>query len=135
VTIARLAAEITAAPRPWIARAHQDALAVGQRAAERGRGEEADADQEDLAAGEEVGGAPGQHQEAGEGQRVGVDDPLQAGVGEAERGVDVRQRDVDDRDVEDHHELRQTDGEEEGVLLKSLHSSMITVPQSTTIVV
>ena len=89
VTIARLAAEITAAPKPWIARAPiRTRLAVGERAAERGDGEEADADQEDLAAGEEVGGAAGQHQEAGEGERVGVDDPLQAGVGEAERGVD-----------------------------------------------
>jgi hypothetical protein len=73
--------------------------------------------------------------ENSEGERVGVDDPLQAGVGEAERGVDARQRDVDDRDVEDHHELREADGEEEGVFLDPLHSSMITVPQSSMIVV
>ena len=115
--------------------ADQDALAVGERAAERGGGEEADADQEDLAAGEEVGGAPGQHQEAGEGERVGVDHPLQAGVGEAERLVDLRQRDVDDRDVEDDHELREADGQQQGVFLEALHSSMVTVPQSSMIVV
>jgi hypothetical protein len=34
-----------------------------------------------------------------------VDDPLQFGLFEVERGVDRGQRNVDDGDVEHHHEL------------------------------
>ena len=37
---------------------------------------------------EVVGRAPAEHQEAGERDRVGVDDPLQAGRGEAEARLD-----------------------------------------------
>ena len=55
---------------------------------------------------EVVGGAAAEHQEAGERDRVGVDDPLQVGRGEAEARLDRGQRDVDDAQVEDDHELR-----------------------------
>ena len=62
--------------------ADQQALAVGDGADQRGDGEEADADEEDPAPRQQVAGAAAEHQEAGEGERVGVDDPLQAGVRE-----------------------------------------------------
>ena len=64
---------------------------------------------------EQVGGAAAEQEEAGEGQRVRVDDPLQAGGREAEVVADRRQGDVDDRDVEDHHELREADDEQQQV--------------------
>src|SRR5581483_6618674 len=53
-----------------------------------------------------VGGAAADHQEPGEGDRVRVDDPLQVDRREAETRLDRRQRDVDDAQVEDDHELR-----------------------------
>ena len=61
---------------------------------------------------DQVGHAPAQQQEAAEHQRVAVDDPLQRGVGEAEVGLDRRQRDVHDGGVEDDHELREADDDE-----------------------
>ena len=64
------------------------------------------ASDEHPALAEVVGGAPAEHQEAGERDRVGVDDPLQLGRGEAEARLDRGQRDVDDAQVEDDHELR-----------------------------
>ncbi len=99
---------MTAAPRPWIAAgADQQRLAVGERAAQRGERRRGRRRRGRRCAGaEQVAGAAAEHQEAGEGEGVGVDDPLQAGLGEAERVVDRGQRDVDDRDVEDHHQLR-----------------------------
>ena len=60
VTIARLAAEMTAAPKPWIARAPiRTPWPSASAQPSEASGEEADADEEDLAAGEEVGGAAG----------------------------------------------------------------------------
>jgi len=50
-----------------------------------------------------------EQQQAAEGEGVGVDDPGQAGVAEAEVGLDVRQRDVDDGAVEHDHQLRAAD--------------------------
>ena len=50
--------------------------------------------------------AAAEHQESGERDRVRVDDPLQVVRGEAEADLDRRQRDVDDAQVEDDHELR-----------------------------
>ena len=67
--------------------------------------EQDDAGDEDPASAEDVTGAAAEQQQAAEGERVGVDDPLQAGAGEAERVLDVRERDVDDGRVEHHHEL------------------------------
>ncbi len=55
---------------------------------------------------EHVGAAAGQHQEAREHDRVRVDHPLELRGGEAQAGLDRGQGDVDDRQVEDHHELR-----------------------------
>jgi hypothetical protein len=47
-----------------------------------------------------------EHQEAREDNRICVDDPLQVDRGETEAGLDRGQRDVDDGQIEDHHELR-----------------------------
>ena len=71
------------------------------------------ADEEDLLAPGEVAGAAAEEEEAAEDQRVGVDDPLQVRVRHVEVLLDRRQRDVDDRRVEDDHELRQADEDED----------------------
>ncbi len=52
---------------------------------------------------------PPEKEEAGEGQRVGVDDPLQARRAEVQVALNGRQGDVDDRRVQDHHELADAD--------------------------
>ena len=89
------------------ARGGQHALARRQAAGQRGGREEQQPGHEHAPAAEQVGGAAAEEQEAGEGQRVGVDHPLQVDGREAEVVADRRQRDVDDRDVEDDHELRE----------------------------
>src|SRR6185312_17084486 len=88
------------------------ATRVGQRAGERGEREQGGPGEEHAAAPEQVGGAPTEHEEAGEGEGVGVDDPLEAGRGEAQPAADLGQGDVDDRDVEDDHELREAHDEQ-----------------------
>ena len=70
------------------------------------------AGQEDPLAPDQVAGAPAEQQEAAEHQRVAVDHPLQVGGREAEVALDRGQRDVDDRRVEDDHELREADEHE-----------------------
>src|SRR5215469_10151926 len=49
---------------------------------------------------------PAMKQQPAEGQRVGIDDPFQVRPREVQRVPDVRQRDVNDRRIEDDHELR-----------------------------
>ena len=98
------------------ARGDQQIARVRERACERGQREHRGADEEHAPAAEQVGRAAAEHQEAGERQRVGVDHPLQAGGREMQPGAHRRQRDVDDRDVEDDHELREADDEQERVL-------------------
>ena len=77
------------------------------------RGEEDDAGEEDVLAPGEVAGSAAEQEEAAEDQGVGVDDPLQARVRHVEVRLDRRQCDVDDRRVEDDHELRQADEDED----------------------
>src|SRR5439155_3031832 len=60
---------------------------------------------EDALLAEQVRGAPAEEKEAGEGDRVGVDDPGQVLLAEVERRANRRQRDVHDGNVEDDHEL------------------------------
>jgi len=50
-----------------------------------------------------------QEEHAAEEDRVGGHDPLQALLAEVQVGLDRRQRDVHDRDIEDDHELRGDD--------------------------
>ena len=89
------------------ARDDERGLVGRQAAGQRGEREQQHPGHEDAPAPEQVGRAAAQQQEAREGQRVGVDHPLQVDGGEAQILADRRERDVHDRDVEDDHELRQ----------------------------
>ena len=108
VMIASELAAISAPPKPWNrARDDQRVLVRREPAGERGDARTAtSASDERPALPEVVGCAAAEHQEAGERDRVGVDDPLQVRRREAEARLDRRQRDVDDAQVEDDHELR-----------------------------
>ena len=95
-------------------RAEDDQRLLGPRdaAQERADGEEAEPGDEDTTTPEHVAEAAAEQEEAAEEDRVGADDPLQAGLGEVQVRLDRGQRDVDDRDVEHHHELRRHDDRE-----------------------
>ena len=84
-------------------------------ARERGDREQRNAGEEHPPAAEQIGGAGSEQHETSERDRVGVDDPLQAGRREMQAVAHLRQRDVDDCDIEDDHELRQADHEQECV--------------------
>ena len=87
----------------------QHGLRVRDPVEQAGEREEREPGQEQAPAAEEIGGAPAEEEESGEGQRIGVDHPLQAARREAEVVADRRQGDVDHRDVEDDHELAEAD--------------------------
>ena len=107
VTIESAAGERIAAPRPCTARAAISAPGgLGEAAGERGEREQDQAADEHAPAPEQVGEPAAEQQEAAEGEHVGVDDPGEVVLGEVERVADRRQRDVDDRGVEDDDELR-----------------------------
>ena len=75
----------TAPPRPWT-RAGDDRAGPGpgeSPPASEASANSSEAGDEHPALAEQVGGAAAQQQEAGEGQRVGVDDPLQVDGREA----------------------------------------------------
>ena len=78
----------------------------------RGEREEADAGDEDPLAAEQVAERAGVQRAAGEQQGVGVDHPLEVGEGGMEVPLDARQRDIDDRDVEEEHEDGDADDDE-----------------------
>ncbi|MFN8147083.1 MAG: hypothetical protein U0R76_06395 [Candidatus Nanopelagicales bacterium] len=86
---------------------------VGRDAAERGRRREAEqADDEGALAAGVVGDAAAEQEQAAEGERVGGDHPLLVGVADAEVGLGGRERQVDDRGVEDRHERGHADDEQ-----------------------
>ncbi len=95
--------------------ADQQAPGAGQGACQRGHGEQGGASDEDSPAPEQVGGACPEHHEAGERERVRVHDPLQARGREVQGVPHVGQRHIDDGDVEDDHELREADHEQQCV--------------------
>ena len=104
---------ISAAPRPWTARTATSQPSVGARPISAlEETEDHDADQEDLAAAEDVAEAAAGDQQDGEGERVGVDRPLQRGQARRRSALDRRQRDVHDGVVEHHHEQREAHGRE-----------------------
>ena len=114
VMIASAAGEMNAAPSPWSAR---QAISIPELCA---RPSSSDAtvkttrpNEEQPLAPEQVAGAAAEQQEAAEDERVGVDDPLEVRLREAEVFLDRRQRDVHDRRVEDDHELREADEDED----------------------
>ncbi len=90
----------------------QRRLAPREPAQERAEGEEQRAGHEDTPAAEKVRGPSSQEEESSEHERVGADHPLQVLLREPEVDLDRRQRDVDDRDVEDGHELHREDERE-----------------------
>jgi hypothetical protein len=82
----------------------------GRQAAEQRRQREhQDPGDEHAAPAEDVAGAAAEQQQAAEGQGVGVEHPRQAGGGEAQRLLDLRQGDVDDGGVQHDHQLRRRD--------------------------
>ena len=87
------------------ARGDQHPLRRREAARERGEREERDADQEQPAVAEEVAEPAAEQEEAAEGEQVGVHDPRERGLGEAEVLADRRQGDVHDRRVEDDHQV------------------------------
>jgi hypothetical protein len=108
------------------AAAHDQPGRAGRnRAQQRGTGEQHEADEEDLLPPGEVAGPAAEEEEAAEQQRVRVHDPLQVGLGHVEIFLDRRQRNVDDRRVEDDHELRQADEDEDepGIYMWELGAS------------
>src|ERR1700727_2517448 len=78
VTRARAVGAMIAPPTPCTARAAQPRLRGGEPAEQRGDREQDDAGDEDPPPAEDVPGPAAEQQQAAEGQRVGVDDPLQA---------------------------------------------------------
>ena len=106
-------ANIIAPPIPWTPRAMiRKSASLASAAGERGDGEEDDAQQEDPLAAEEVGERAGGQDAGREGERVGVDHPLEVGERGVERPLDRRQGDVHDRDVQQQHESGRTHGHE-----------------------
>ena len=94
------------------AKRDQRALGPGESAQEGARREEGETGDEQAPAAEDVGEAAAEEQEAAEDDRVCADHPLQARFGKVEVGLDRRQRDVHDGDIEDDHELRDDDDRE-----------------------
>ena len=102
-----------APPTPWTARARLSIERRGREPADqRGEREDGEADGEHLAPAVDVAQDAGGQQERGQGQGVGVDHPLEVGEGRVQRPLDVGQRDVDHRDVEQQHEHRRADGDQ-----------------------
>ena len=106
-------AETTAPPRPCTARAAtRSALRAREPAGDRRDREERDPDQEHPPVAEEVTEPSAEQEEAAEGEQVGVHDPGERGLGEAEVGPDRRQGDVHDRRVEHDHQRAGAEDEE-----------------------
>ena len=93
-----------AAPMPCTAReALSITMSVAAAQASEATVKMEEADREHRAATDAVGERAGRQHDGGERERVGVDDPLQAGEAGVEVGGDVGERGVDDRDVEHEH--------------------------------
>ena len=90
----------------------KEGLRIGQAAGQRGQGEEGHTQQEQAAMAEEIAQPSAQQQKAAEGQQIGVHDPDQRGLGEAEIGPDRRQGDVHDRGIQHDHEVAEAKDDE-----------------------
>jgi hypothetical protein len=91
---------------------YQRAAAGGEAAEHRGGDEGGDADQKDPLAPEQVAEPPGEQQQAAEGDQVAVDHPGEGRLAEMKVRLDGGEGDVDDRRVEDDHQLTETNDEE-----------------------
>ena len=81
-----------------------------ERAQQRSETEPSEADEEDPLPAEPVGGGPGEQQQRGHDEQVGVGDPLQAGQAGVQVALQRGQRDVEDRRVQvDDEQARRAD--------------------------
>jgi len=87
----------------------QHALGLRHATDERGAREQRDPGHEQPTPSELVGQAPAEQQKPAEHQRIGVQDPREALLREADVALDRRQRDVDHGRVQNDHELRNRD--------------------------
>jgi hypothetical protein len=87
----------------------QPDLRLRDAAGQRGSGEDGQPDQEEPPVAEQVAEPPAQQQEAAERQQVGVHDPRERGLGEAELGPDRRQCHVHDRRVQNDHQIAEAE--------------------------
>jgi hypothetical protein len=99
---------------------------------EAGGREDRETDEEHALLSEEVSGAAAEEQEAGEGEHVGIHDPLQPRRRVVQVASDRGERDVDDRDVEHDHELgdardRQDQAGVGAAARRKIHRATITV--------
>ena len=102
---ARAVANIAAPPMPWKAREMvRKKMSCAEPQAIEPSVKTHGADDEDAPAAVEVRERSRGEQQGGQAERVGVDHPLQVGERRVELGLDVGQRDVHDRDVEQQHE-------------------------------
>ena len=126
--IASAAGEMNAAPSPWSARAPISIPELVERpSSSEAAVKTTRPTEEEALAPEQVAGAAAEQQEAAEDERVGVDDPLEVRLGQAEVFLDRRQRDVHDGRVEHDHELREADEDEDdpGIRRVALHRTPI----------
>ena len=94
----------------------QDRRRRGERRDEAAAAEERNPAEQELLPSEDVTERPtGQHQ-GGEREHVAVDDPLQARDAGLQRRLHVRERDADDRVVEEREEEDEADGREREAL-------------------
>ena len=91
---------------------HEDLLRAGEPAGEGGDGEEGDTADEHSPVAEQVTEPAAEQQEAAEGEQVGVHDPGEGGLREAQIRPDRRQGDVHDRRVEDDHQISAAEHDE-----------------------
>jgi hypothetical protein len=103
------------------ARDDQHLLRGRHAAHRRGQREEDEPGEEETPVPEQVAQPATQEQEAAESEQVGVDDPGQGGLGEAEILPDRRQGNAHDRHVEDDHQVAQAQHEEREPTVASVH--------------
>ena len=107
VMIESAAGAISAAPRPCSPRKRISVFPRRREPVQERRDrEDDDAHKEDPLAAHQVAGSSAEKQETAERQGVRVHDPLQVGVRHLQVCLDLRQRHVHDRGIEDDHELR-----------------------------
>jgi len=87
-------------------------LTPGESAEKRAEREDGDAEHEHAPTPQQIGRPSSEQEKAAEDERVCADHPLEVLLREPEIGLNGRERDVDDRDIEDGHELHREDQRE-----------------------
>ena len=106
--------DTAAAPAQALHEAGDDefALRLRKAAGQRGKHEQDDPGDEHPPATDEVTKTTPEQQEAAERDQVAIDHPRQARLREVQVALNMGQRNVDDRGIEDAHQLSQTDDNE-----------------------